>query len=108
MMRIVSVLARLSAATLLGVMVFLSSGEVPLVSKRPLISSAYAVIGRPLTPMSYAGVGRAAPRVAPMEWAWLRPSSLCRPAPSSSLCLPAPRWWTSTAGFTRIADRIAV
>jgi hypothetical protein len=63
-MRIVSVLARLSAAVLLGGMVLLSSGEVPFMSKRPLISSAYAIIGRPLTPMSYAGVARRTTRRA--------------------------------------------
>ena len=63
-MRIVPVLARFSFAAILGCMVFLSSGEVPLVSKQPLISSAYAVIGRPATPLSYAGVARRTTRRA--------------------------------------------
>ena len=63
-MRIVPVLARFSFAAVLGCMVFLSSGEVPLVSKQPLISSAYAVIGRPATPLSYAGVARRTTRRA--------------------------------------------
>jgi hypothetical protein len=63
-MRMVSSLARVAVAVLAGGMVLLSSGELPLVSQRPLISSAYAIIGRPLTPMSYAGVARRTTRRA--------------------------------------------
>ena|ERR1700738_3538633 len=64
MMRVVSSLARIPVAALVGGIVLLSSGEVPLISQGPLISSAYAVIGRPLTPMSYAGVARRTTRRA--------------------------------------------
>src|SRR5476649_2517560 len=63
-MRMFSSLARVAFAVLAGGMVLLSSGELPLVSQRPLVSSAYAVIGRPLTPLSYAGVARRTTRRA--------------------------------------------
>jgi hypothetical protein len=64
MMRIVSSLGRVAVGVLVGGFVLLSSGELPLVSQGPLVSSAYAVIGRPLTPMSYAGVARRTTRRA--------------------------------------------
>src|SRR5215203_3885026 len=40
------------------------NGHVPLLSQSSLVSSAEARIGRPLTPMSYAGVGRRTTRRA--------------------------------------------
>jgi len=64
MMRIVSSLGRVAVGVLVGGFVLLSSGELPLVSQGPLVSSAYAVIGRPLTPLSYAGVARRTTRRA--------------------------------------------
>ena len=51
-------LIRLSVATLVGGAVLLWSGQLPLGSQSSLVSSADARIGRPLTPMSYAGVAR--------------------------------------------------
>jgi hypothetical protein len=73
MMCIASSLSRAVVATLAGSIVLLSSGVLPFVSQASLISSAYAVVGRPLTPMSYAGVARRTTRraygvgVAPVE-----------------------------------------
>ncbi len=64
MRRIVSFISHGMLAGLIGGVVLLSSGSVPLVSQGPLISSAYAVIGRPLTPISYAGVARRTTRRA--------------------------------------------
>jgi hypothetical protein len=57
-------LIRLSIATIVGGAALFSSGEVPLDSRSSLVSSAEARIGRPLTPMSYAGVARRTTRRA--------------------------------------------
>ena len=58
MMRTSHTLIRLSIAALVGSAALLWSGELPLNSKSSLVTSAEARIGRPLTPMSYAGVAR--------------------------------------------------
>jgi hypothetical protein len=57
-------LIRLSIATIVGGAALFSSGEAPLDSRSSLVSSAEARIGRPLTPMSYAGVARRTTRRA--------------------------------------------
>ena len=49
---------RLSVATLLGATALLWNGNLPRNTQSSLVSSAEAIIGRPLTPMSYAGVAR--------------------------------------------------
>jgi hypothetical protein len=59
-----SFLVRLSMATFVGGAAFLWSGQLPLDSRSSLVSSAEARIGRPLTPMSYAGVARRTTRRA--------------------------------------------
>lgn len=59
-----TVLVRLSIATMLGGAAFLWSGQLPLDGQSSLVSSAEARIGRPLTPMSYAGVARRTTRRA--------------------------------------------
>jgi hypothetical protein len=48
---------RLSVATVLGAGALLWSGNL-LTTRSSFVSSAEAIIGRPLTPMSYAGVAR--------------------------------------------------
>jgi len=53
---------RFSIATIIGGAAFLSSGQLTL--DRSLVSSAEARVGRPLTPMSYAGVARRTTRRA--------------------------------------------
>lgn len=55
---------RASAAALVGGAALLWSGQLPLDSQASLVSSAEARIGRPLTPMSYAGVARRTTRRA--------------------------------------------
>jgi hypothetical protein len=55
---------RLSIATIVGGAALFWNGEVPLDSRSALVSSAEARIGRPLTPMSYAGVARRTTRRA--------------------------------------------
>ena len=57
-------LIRLSMATVVGGAALLWSGQLPLDSTPSLVSSAEARIGRPLTPMSYAGVARRTTRRA--------------------------------------------
>jgi subtilisin family serine protease len=55
---------RFSIATILGGAAFLWSGQLTLDPTSSLVSSAEARIGRPLTPLSYAGVARRTTRRA--------------------------------------------
>jgi hypothetical protein len=55
---------RLSIVTIVSGAALFWNGEVPLDSRSSLVSSAQARIGRPLTPMSYAGVARRTTRRA--------------------------------------------
>jgi hypothetical protein len=64
MTRISTTLFRFSIATIFGGAAFLWSGNLPHGSQSSLLSSAEARIGRPLTPMSYAGVARRTTRRA--------------------------------------------
>ena len=64
MTRTSTVLIRLSIATIVGSAALLWSGQLPLGPQSSLVSSAEARIGRPLTPMSYAGVARRTTRRA--------------------------------------------
>jgi hypothetical protein len=57
-------LIRLSIVAFAGGAVLLWNGQLPLDPQSPLVSSAEARIGRPLTPMSYAGVARRTTRRA--------------------------------------------
>ena len=57
-------LFRLTLATILGVGALFWGGQLPLDGQSSLMSSAEARIGRPLTPMSYAGVARRTTRRA--------------------------------------------
>ena len=55
---------RFSIATILGSAALLWSGQLTLGPTSSLVSSAEARIGRPLTPLSYAGVARRTTRRA--------------------------------------------
>jgi hypothetical protein len=55
---------RLSVAAVLGGAAFMWSGQLTLNPASSLLSSAQARIGRPLTPLSYAGVARRTTRRA--------------------------------------------
>jgi hypothetical protein len=55
MTRIVS---RIVLGTVVAIVTLLWNGEVPRTVRNGLTSTAQALIGRPLTPMSYAGVAR--------------------------------------------------
>jgi len=57
-------LFRLSFATIIGGTTLFWGGQLPLDGQSSLVSSAEARIGRPLTPMSYAGVARRTTRRA--------------------------------------------
>jgi hypothetical protein len=57
-------LVRLALATILGGGTLFWGGQLPLDGQSSLVSSAEARIGRPLTPMSYAGVARRTTRRA--------------------------------------------
>ena len=57
-------LFRLSFATIIGGITFCWGGQLPLDGRSSLVSSAEARVGRPLTPMSYAGVARRTTRRA--------------------------------------------
>jgi hypothetical protein len=64
MSRASSTLIRGLTATILGGMALFWSGELPLNAEISLVSSAEARIGRPFTPLSYAGVARRTSRRA--------------------------------------------
>ena len=64
MTRMPTTLFRLSIATILGGAALFWGGQSPLEGRSSLVSSAEARIGRPLTPMSYAGVARRTTRRA--------------------------------------------
>ena len=64
MTRISASLFRLSLATVLGSAALFWGGQLPLDRQSSLMSSAEARVGRPLTPMSYAGVARRTTRRA--------------------------------------------
>jgi hypothetical protein len=64
MIRVSKALIRFSVATLVGGSVLSWSGQFPLSSQSSLVSSAEARVGRPLTPVSYAGVARRTTRRA--------------------------------------------
>ena len=64
MTRTSTTFSRFSIATIIGGAAFLWSGQLPLDPASSLVSSAEARIGRPLTPMSYAGVARRTTRRA--------------------------------------------
>jgi hypothetical protein len=63
MTRTSTTLIRLLIASIVGGAALFLSGEVPS-SRSPLVSSAEARVGRPLTPMSFAGVARRTTRRA--------------------------------------------
>jgi hypothetical protein len=58
MTRTSATLIRLSIATVVGGAALVWNGQLRLDSRSSLVSSAEARIGRPLTPLSYAGVAR--------------------------------------------------
>jgi subtilisin family serine protease len=64
MSRISKTFVRFSLTTVLGGAAFLWSGQLTLAPTSSLVSSAEARIGRPLTPLSYAGVARRTTRRA--------------------------------------------
>jgi hypothetical protein len=64
MTRIASTLIRLSIAAVAGAVALSWSGQMPRDAQSSLVSSAEARVGRPLTPVSYAGVARRTTRRA--------------------------------------------
>lgn len=64
MIRNSKMLIRLSATVIVAAAALLWNGQSPLDPNAGLVSSAEARIGRPLTPMSYAGVARRTTRRA--------------------------------------------
>jgi hypothetical protein len=54
----VKTLMLLAATTAIGVVGFLWNGDIAPSNESGFVSEAQAIIGRPLTPMSYAGVAR--------------------------------------------------
>lgn len=64
MTRMSKTIFHLSMATILGGAALFWGGQLPLDGRSSLVSSAEARIGRPLTPMSYAGVARRTTRRA--------------------------------------------
>jgi hypothetical protein len=50
--------SRVALAAIAGVACLFASEKASLIRSGSLVTSAHAIIGRPLTPMSYAGVAR--------------------------------------------------
>src|SRR5271165_2216447 len=50
--------SRLALAVIAGFACLFASEKTSLIKSGSLVTSAHAIIGRPLTPMSYAGVAR--------------------------------------------------
>jgi hypothetical protein len=63
-MRIVSHLGLAIAAALLALCALEIAGKLPIPGADRLVSTAHAVVGRPLTPVSVAGVAGVARRTA--------------------------------------------
>jgi hypothetical protein len=59
-----NMMMRCSFAAFAGFVGLFWNGDVPLDQQTPLVSSAEARVGRPLTPVSYAGVARRTTRRA--------------------------------------------
>ena len=87
MTRTSKTLVRLSIAAIVGTATLLWNGENPLVWQSSLVSSAEARIGRPLTPVSYAGVARRTTRRVVAAGAVAAP---VRVAPAAVVVAPAP------------------
>ena len=64
MTRLAGKLLRLSLATAAGAACLLASDTLSLRNPGSFVTQAHAIIGRPLTPMSYAGVARRTTRRA--------------------------------------------
>jgi hypothetical protein len=58
MNRSIKILTLLALAIATGVAGLFWSGEITLSTNASVVTEAQAIIGRPLTPMSYAGVAR--------------------------------------------------
>jgi len=58
MTRRTKMISRAGLAGLAGLFIFVGGEQFPLLRSPSLVTQAYAIIGRPLTPMSYAGVAR--------------------------------------------------
>jgi len=74
-------LIRISIVTAAGFVGLFWSGEIPHDRQTALVSSAHAVIGRPLTPLSYAGVARRTTRRAVAAGAVYGAPVVVAPAP---------------------------
>ncbi len=83
-------LIRKSIVTAAGFVGLFWSGEIPHDRQTALVSSAHAVIGRPLTPLSYAGVARRTTRRAVGAGAVL--------SRRRWLSLPCVRRWSMSTG----------
>jgi len=73
---------QLGAAIVVGGGILFLNDGVPLNSSAPLVSSAQAIIGRPLTPLSYAGVARRTTRRAVVAGAAVAAPVVVAPAPA--------------------------
>ena len=105
MTRSMTNLFRLSIGTVLGAAVLLWNGHLPIDPQASLVSSAEARVGRPLTPMSYAGVARRTTRRAVGLARWRRVLRLWPHRWWSHR--PARRSWTHTDGLPPSADKVS-
>jgi len=102
MTRTSTVLIRLSTATVVGGAALMWSGQLPLDPQSSLVSSAEARIGRPLTPMSYAGVARRTTRRAVAVGAVAAPVVVAPVVVAPAAVVVAPRCGQAVDAYGRI------
>jgi hypothetical protein len=101
-------IVRFAIGTAFGALALFWSGALPLNPQYSLMSTAHAVIGRPLTPMSYAGVARRTTRRAVGAGAVYGRPVVVAPAPVVVVPAPvvrAPRCVQAVDAYGRIYRR---
>ena len=104
MTRTIQRLVQLPLAAAVGAGCLFLSENVSLTEPQSLVSSAHAIIGRPLTPMSYAGVARRTTRraVAVGAGAYAAPVVV---APAPVVVAPARRCVQAVDPYGRLYTR---
>jgi hypothetical protein len=100
MTRVTSIGIRLTLATVVAAVSLIVSDQLPQTGSRSLFSQAQALIGRPLTPFSYAGVARRTARRYGAYGAYAAPM-YAAPVP----VYPAPACYQAVDAYGRIFYR---
>src|SRR5215831_7099583 len=82
-------LTRIALAAAAGITCLFLSEQASLIRPASLVSQAHAIIGRPLTPMSYAGVARRTTRRAVAAGAVVGGAYVAAPVVVAPTCVQA-------------------